>query len=288
MDTDLFKSLKDYADTILELKKAGGRDQAVQAACCAGSVLLLRCREESRQAALEAEHGGEAAAMQQKQLDHDSLQLHNLVYEQQYYDREIASCRAFQSNVPDEKLNCIGSDDFQRISEPASALTSHDRELARLNYELQQRKQLKAQLQSLQQSKQQALADLNAATARIDDLRTFMESISRSSKPLMETSLPDITAVKDNKEAAELLPLPLYIIYCQAAASSNVVGLPLRVDVDGSTAAAARFAAELAAVSGSAPAAAAPAAEPPARRRRKSDTHQELSVYKVLQESRLH
>ena len=37
-------------------------------------------------------------------------------------------------------------------------------------------------------------------------------------------------------ETAQLLPLPLYIIYIQAAAAANVVGLPLAVTIEGNPA----------------------------------------------------
>eukprot|EP00879_Flechtneria_rotunda_P011379 GHRR01011885.1.p1 GENE.GHRR01011885.1~~GHRR01011885.1.p1 ORF type:complete len:416 (+),score=151.79 GHRR01011885.1:217-1464(+) len=237
---DSFKNLSDFAETIVELKKAESSAAKIKAACCAGSVHLLRCRELARHAALEAEQIREQTAMQRNQLDHDSLQLHNLVYEQQYYDKEVASCRTFQSSVPDEQLSCISLEQFAHQAETAVAGTAHNQELARLNCELQQRKQLMAHLQALQQEKQHAAATLGAAAGRIDDLRTHMESISNSSRPLVESSLPDTASIRSNKQAAELLPLPLYIIYTQAATGRSVLGLPIKVDIDGSLTAAAR------------------------------------------------
>lgn len=286
MDSTL-KELRDFADTALEIKKAGRSLNDIQAACTAGSLLLLQCREQSRLSALEADRIREETATQRAALDTASLQLHNLVYEQQYYDKEIASCRTFQPGVPDDKLQCISTQDFLSLPEQAAALagkSSHEMELARLNYELQERKQLKARLQQLQQHKQRAQADLSAAAGRIDDLRTHMEALIHSSRPLMETSLPDTSAIKANKEAAELLPLPLYIIYSQAVTSSSVVGLPLKVEIEGSTAAAATLAAAAQqdnnAAAAAAPVTAAATEAAQAKRRRKSEA-QDDQTYKV-------
>lgn len=290
MLSEALKSLGEYAEVVVELKKRGASLADIQAACCGGSVHLLRCREESRQAAIEVENCKDSTSHQRDKLDHNSLQLHNLVYEQQYYDKEIAGCTNFQSSVSDERLCCISPEDFSQQAGPDVASTAaHDRELARLNSELRQRKRLKADLQALQQQKQQALADLNVATARIDDLRSHMESISQSSRLLMETSLPAKAAVTSNKDAAELLPLPLYIIYTQAVAGSSVLGMPLAVSIEGSTAAAARYAAEAVGRTATAGDTPAPAEATPAqsgKRRRKSEHQQEDSTFKVWEPAR--
>jgi hypothetical protein len=82
METTL-RELKDFASTALELKHKNAPGDAVAAAAVQGSLLLLRCREHSRQAALEADHMRLKASGQREDLDQATLQLHNLVYEQQ-------------------------------------------------------------------------------------------------------------------------------------------------------------------------------------------------------------
>jgi hypothetical protein len=82
MDTTL-RELKDFASTALELKHKDAPKDAVSAAAVQGSLLLLRCREQSRQAALEADRMRAKASGQREDLDQATLQLHNLVYEQQ-------------------------------------------------------------------------------------------------------------------------------------------------------------------------------------------------------------
>ncbi|KAF6262857.1 Fms-interacting protein-domain-containing protein [Scenedesmus sp. NREL 46B-D3] len=281
METTL-RELKDFASTALELKHKDAPGDAVSAAAVQGSLLLLRCREHTRQAALEADRMRAKASGQREDLDQATLQLHNLVYEQQYYDKEISSKRTFQPSVPDDKLCCISSQDFLQVQQQQNpqqkSQSGHEVELARLNYELGQRKQLKAHLQRLLQQKQRAQTELNAARDRIDELRGHMEAIKSSSRSLMETSLPESAAVSRNREAAELLPLPLYIIYSQVATASGVLGLPASAEIAGSTTAAE----QLAATEASAKAADATPADAvqAAKRRRKSEA-QDDHAYKL-------
>jgi THO complex subunit 5 len=202
----------------------------------------------------------------------------------QYYDKEISSKHTFQPSVPDDKLCCITSQDFQQLQQQQNPhqqpQSAHELELERLNYELGQRKQLKAHLQRLLQQKQRAQSELGAARERIDELRGHMEAIKSSSRSLLETSLPESAAISRNREAAELLPLPLYIIYSQAATASSVLGLPISADIAGSTAAAQRLAAaEADAAAAHATPVAADAVQA-AKRRRKSEA-QEDAAYQV-------
>jgi THO complex subunit 5 len=224
---------RDFADTLVQIRTSKGSAAAaapLTAACAAaGTALLLRARELERGALLAAQGLKDASGEQRGRLDHDALALHNLVYEQQYYDKEIASCRAFRSAVAEEQ---IGSD-----APPCGA--NHDAELARLTAELQARKALKAQLASLEARRAAEQERRAAAQALVDDLRAHLTAVSATSKPLLDRSLPaGGSAIKDDREAAELLPLPLYIIYSQAATGASIVGLPLRVGVQGSVAAA--------------------------------------------------
>lgn len=86
------RELKDFASTALELKHKDAPKDAVSAAAVQGSLLLLRCREQSRQAALEADRMRAKASGQREDLDQATLQLHNLVYEQQVRTASSTYC----------------------------------------------------------------------------------------------------------------------------------------------------------------------------------------------------
>lgn len=220
------QELRDYADTLLAIKARSDSSSQLPAACAAGTALLLRAREQERSAALHVARLKEHSAQQHNKLDHDSLQLHNLLYEQQYYDKEIAACRAFTSSYTEQQ---IGS-----VVPPQPA---HEQELERLAVELQQRQALQQQLQQVQHQKEQLLRERNKVSNSYAELRQQVEQCHTGNKALVEATQPSSTSsMQADAEAAQLLPLPLYIIYIQAAAAANVVGLPLSVTIEGNPA----------------------------------------------------
>lgn len=219
------QELKDYADTLLVIKAKGDHSDQLPAACAAGTALLLRAREHERSAALHAARLKEDSASQRNKLDHDSLQLHNLVYEQQYYDKEIAACRAFASAYTEQQIGSVTLPQQQ-----------HEQELQRLTAELQQRQALQQQLQSLQHQKEQLLKERNRVSTSYAELRQQVEHCHSGNSALVNMTQPSRSSIQADAEAAQLLPLPLYIIYTQAAAAASVVGLPLAVTIEGNPA----------------------------------------------------
>jgi THO complex subunit 5 len=217
--------LRDYADTVVAIKAKGDASGQLPAACAAGTALLLRAREQERLAALQLAGLKEESASQRNRLDHDSLQLHNLVYEQQYYDKEIAASRAFKSAYTDDQVGCYAGFDPQQQSE--SDL---------LHAELQQRQALQQQLQQLQQQKEQLLRERERVANSYEELKQQVEQHHTGNSALVEATQPSRSNIQADAEAAQLLPLPLYIIYTQAAAAGSVVGLPLSVSIEGNPA----------------------------------------------------
>lgn len=217
--------LKDYAETLVAIKAKGDSSSQLPAACAAGTALLLRVREQERLAALHLAGIKEESASQRNKLDHDSLQLHNLVYEQQYYDKEIAASRAFKSAYSNDQIGCYADYNPQQQSESDVLLA-----------ELQQRQALQQQLQQLQQQKEQLLRERDRVGTSYADLKQQVEQHHTGNTALVGATQPSRSNIRADAEAAQLLPLPLYIIYTQAATAANVVGLPLSVSIEGNPA----------------------------------------------------
>lgn len=66
----------------------------------AGALHVLSLKQAHRELCEASEALREATSEAKTQLDQSSLQLQNLLYEQQHYEKEIAGCRAFQSAYP--------------------------------------------------------------------------------------------------------------------------------------------------------------------------------------------
>lgn len=75
-------------------------------------------------------------------VDHTSLQLHNLLYEKNYYLKAIKACKDFKSKYPDIEL--VSEEDFFRDApdelkaNPRLKEDPHKLMLQRLNFELHQ------------------------------------------------------------------------------------------------------------------------------------------------------
>jgi THO complex subunit 5 len=75
-------------------------------------------------------------------IDHTTLQLHNLLYEKNYYVKAIKACKDFKSKYPD--IDLVPEEEFFRDapqdlqSDPALHDDPHKLMLQRLNFELHQ------------------------------------------------------------------------------------------------------------------------------------------------------
>lgn len=75
-------------------------------------------------------------------VDHTTLQLHNLLYEKNYYLKAIKACKDFKSKYPD--IDLVPEEDFFRDasdelkSDPSLKDDAHKLNLQRLNFELHQ------------------------------------------------------------------------------------------------------------------------------------------------------
>lgn len=237
-------AFRDVVEKIVILKQNQAEQHVLEAACKAGTLLLLQLREHHKQATLQVERVKDDTAGYKTKLDHFSQQLHNLLYEKQYYEKEVLSCRSFQSAVSDEQVSLIALDEFLQ-SAPAEHTKglggdAHKLMLSRLTFELNQRKQLSQRLLELQKLQQQEATHLGNRKAGIDDLQVRLKGLQQATTPLQEVLAPSL-AFREQNKTADLLPLPLYIIYSQFAAAQDALGLSVEVTISGSTDEAARL-----------------------------------------------
>lgn len=171
-------------------------------------------------------------------VDSTTLQLHNLMYEKSHYLKAIKACKDFKSKYPDIQL-VTEAEFFSQAPEEfkgtaVSNDTAHNLMLKRLNYELFQRKEL-CKLRELLEQKKKSLLET------IANRKKFLSSLPSHLKALKKASLPaqnqlGLLHTKKQKQlhAAELLPLPLYIIYSQFMAQKEAFGEHIELEIIGS------------------------------------------------------
>ncbi len=238
------------------------------------------------------------------QLDRIVLQLHNLLYEKQFYEKEVLSCTNFRSAVADEDINLIPTDECCAAAPAAAAAAAagdeHALMLARLQHELDTRKALTAQLKARQSERAKQAKRAAGQKGQLDALQASLRGLEQAGRPLAAALAPRVE-VRAQQRAAALLPMPLWVIYSQFAAARDALGLAVDVDVEGSAEDAARLVkggggggggGSGSAAGGGAKGGAAAgggagggggggAAPPPSKRRKESSAQPEEGVYKV-------
>ncbi|XP_037042717.1 THO complex subunit 5 homolog [Bradysia coprophila] len=170
-------------------------------------------------------------------VDSNRLQLQNLFYESEHLNKEVQRCYQFKSE--DEEIDLISEEEFyaqapENIAQ--SGKTSNDehaRRLARLSWELQQRKELAAMCKELEKQKELVAQDNETKTNLRDSLKPRLEALLKSTKPLQEALNMNFEEDWKVQKIASLLPRPLYLVYANLCAYSEACDNQLSVTING-------------------------------------------------------
>ncbi|XP_063974378.1 THO complex subunit 5 homolog isoform X2 [Diachasmimorpha longicaudata] len=170
-------------------------------------------------------------------VDSRHLQLQNLLYEVMHLKKEVIKCLQFKSK--DESIELVSENKFyEEAPENISRLETtksdpHQLRLARLEWELTQRKQLSSLCDELSKSKKAVAASISTKQSRLDNLVPQLRSILEASKPLQESLGLPLDKIHQEHQKAFLLPTPLYVLYLKATAYRDAYDCQLIVSVEG-------------------------------------------------------
>uniref|UniRef100_A0A1B6C294 THO complex subunit 5 homolog n=1 Tax=Clastoptera arizonana TaxID=38151 RepID=A0A1B6C294_9HEMI len=159
-----------------------------------------------------------------QQVDSLHLQLQNLLYETFHLQKEVTKCLQFKSK--DKDIDLVSKEDFYKeapvsISRPKlTRKDDHQLQLARLEWELQQRKEIALQCQNMQTEKEKVASEILKKQTRIDDLAPLLKEILAVAKPVQDSlNLGGKPGPSPGlAQNASLLPHPLYFLFVQADA----------------------------------------------------------------------
>lgn len=210
-----------------------------------GLLLLLHLKEDSRRLAFRAEDQREETSKFRTRLEQAHLQLQNLLYEKEYYDKEIHQCQNFRFKHPGSAISLVPVQQFLQSASPDVLAQigddSHKLMLGRLHDELNQRKEMVAKLEDLRQARAATRQEVDKRKRTLDDLQQQLQGLEETAKPLQTILAPHLS-LRGFARNADLLPLPLYIVYSQLAAVREALGMPIRVAILGSSVEAESFA----------------------------------------------
>lgn len=159
-------------------------------------------------------------------VDSNKLQLQNLLYEADHLRKEVQHCLQFKSQ--DEEIDLVDESNFyeeapETISRPDKTKTDeHARRLARLEWELHQRKELASMCKSLQNAKENVARDIESKTNQLQSLMPNLEALQKATRPLQEALEINLEKEWAIQDVARLLPRPLYVAYVNLSAYSEI------------------------------------------------------------------
>lgn len=191
-----------------------------------GSFLFAMLKKLNRLDKVRLRAGRDALQKEKFQVEKNKLQLQNLLYEADHLRKEVQHCLQFKSH--DEEIDLVPLDEFYREA-PASISRrdktesdEHARRLARLEWELQQRKQLSIMCNELQMAKMKVAEEIESKTNRLDSLIPCLDSLLKATRPLQDALEINIEKEWAVEKVANLLPRPLYVVYMNLSAYAEI------------------------------------------------------------------
>lgn len=236
---DTCAKLKKIFAEIAELKgQSGDRvKEQINEKRIQGSFLFALLKKLNRLDKVRSRAGRDTLHKEKLSVDSNKLQLQNLLYEADHLRKEVQHCLQFKSH--DEEIDLVSESEFYREAPESISRrdkTEHDehaRRLARLEWELQQRKELAAMCKELQAAKETVAQEIESKTNRLDSLMPCLDALLKATRPLQEAL--EINSEKRSAvfSIAKLLPQPLYVAYMNLSAYADTSDKYLTTIING-------------------------------------------------------
>uniref|UniRef100_A0A2K6URM9 THO complex 5 n=1 Tax=Saimiri boliviensis boliviensis TaxID=39432 RepID=A0A2K6URM9_SAIBB len=172
-------------------------------------------------------------------LDAYHLQLQNLLYEVMHLQKEITKCLEFKSKH--EEIDLVSLEEFYKEAPPDISKAEvtmgdpHQQTLARLDWELEQRKRwLAEKYRECLSNKEKILKEIEVKKEYLSSLQPRLNSIMQASLPVQEYLFMPFDQAHKQYETARHLPPPLYVLFVQATAYGQACDKTLSVAIEGS------------------------------------------------------
>lgn len=146
-----------------------------------GSQAFVLLKKLNRLDKIRLRSGRDALHREKLSVDSNRLQLQNLLYEAEHLRKEVQRCFQFKSQ--DEEIELVPEVEFYATAPPSitrpdiTSTDEHSRRLARLEWELQQRKELAVLCKELQKQKEMAAQHIESKTDRLDSLAPRLDAL---------------------------------------------------------------------------------------------------------------
>uniref|UniRef100_A0A1B6MH52 THO complex subunit 5 homolog n=1 Tax=Graphocephala atropunctata TaxID=36148 RepID=A0A1B6MH52_9HEMI len=201
------------------------------------SLLFVTLKKLNRLEKFRTNNSREKLHKAKQQADSCHLQLENLLYEILHLQKEVTKCLQFKSK--DEEIDLVAVEEFysqapEAISRPSvTRVDTHQQQLARLEWELKQRKQLALLCQDLQTEKEKVASEISRKQSQLDNLAPMLKEVLMVANPVQESLGLTMGPTLVQQKAAQLLPHPLYFLFVQADALREAGDKSISVKIEG-------------------------------------------------------
>ncbi|KAJ0176562.1 hypothetical protein K1T71_007741 [Dendrolimus kikuchii] len=234
-DSILFKKIcQDIRQLFADIAELKAKDsleakEKINAKRIEASLNLVALKKLNRLEKVRTRAGRDALHKEKQRVDSTHLLLQNLLYEADHLNKEVTKCLQFKSK--DEEIDLVPVEDFFKEASPSisrpdiTKSDEHQLQLARLEWELCQRRELAGLCSELVASKERVAAAIAAARSRLDALAPHLKDVLKATKPLQECLAMRLDDKRDEARAASLLPPPLFLLYANFSAYSDAMGV---------------------------------------------------------------
>lgn len=178
----------------------------------------------------------EELAKEKLNVDSNRLKLQNLIYEADHLKKEINKCISFKSE--DEDIELIAIEEFLQKAPEASRESEvvddkHALRMARLEFELQQRKEYALECKELEKNKAEVAQKIVSVRENLESLEPCLVNVCKATRPIQKILDMPFEVEWEIQKIVRLLPQPLYMAYTKLCAYSEVIDRNLVVTIDG-------------------------------------------------------
>ncbi|XP_072565216.1 THO complex subunit 5 homolog isoform X2 [Paramormyrops kingsleyae] len=233
------ESLARLMAEIQELKSAGAKDGSVEIEerRMQSCIHFMTLKKLNRLAHMRLKKGRDQTHEAKQRVDALHLQLQNLLYEVMHLQKEISKCLEFKSKH--EEIELVTLDEFFQEAPPEISRLQftkddpHQQTLARLDWELEQRKRLAEKYKDSLASKEKILKSIEVKKEYLSSLQPGLNAIMQASLPVQEYLCMPFEHVQKQNEVARHLPPPLYVLLVQVNAYSQACDKSITVSISG-------------------------------------------------------
>ncbi|XP_034026047.1 THO complex subunit 5 homolog [Thalassophryne amazonica] len=233
------EALTKLMSEIQELKASGAKDECseVERRRMQSCIHFMNLKKLNRLAHMRLKKGRDQTHEVKQKVDVLHLQLQNLLYEVMHLQKEISKCLEFKSKH--EEIDLVSEAEFyqgapEEISRPQLTKSDpHQLTLARLDWELEQRKRLAEKYKESLTTKDKIQKSIEVKKEHLRSLQPGLSAIMQASLPVQKYLSMPFEQTQKQTEIARHLPPPLYVLFVQASAYGQACDKNLIVSISG-------------------------------------------------------